>query len=109
MYAFRELVVLHPLVDLGLGHTDDVLSGVDGLFATADIQEIQTGGSLVQGLFITSRIAEEAANVLLDQSSGFGVVFLLANNLLQGSNLLSMLRSSYKGHYTLFSGICKVF
>ena len=83
------LVVLHPVVDLGLGHTQDILSGVGGVLAAADIQEIQASGGLVQGLLVTSGIAVETANVLLDQSSGLGVVFLLANNLLHGDNLLS--------------------
>ena len=95
-------MVLHPLVDLGLGHTDDILSGVRRVFAATDIQEIQTGRSLIQGLFVTGGITEEASDVLLDQGSGLGVVFLLADNLLQGDNLLSMLSSSNKGYYTCF-------
>ena len=81
---FCGLVVLHPLVDLGLGHTNDILGGIQGIFTAAHIQEVQTGRSLIQGLLITGGIAVEATDVLLDQSSGLGIVFLLANDLFHG-------------------------
>ena len=76
------LVVLHPVVDLGLSQTQNIFSGVGRVFAAADLQEVQASGSLIQGLFIASGIAVEATDVLLDQGSGFGVVLLLADDLL---------------------------
>ena len=83
------LVVLDPLVDLGLGQTQDVLSGVGRSLAAADMQEIQAVGSLVQILLIASRIAQLAERVSLDQSCGLSIVLLLADDLLHGMNLLS--------------------
>jgi hypothetical protein len=77
-----QLVVLHPIVDLGLGQTQDILGGIGGGLTTANIQEIQTGRSLEQSLLITGRITEVAAGVLLDQGSGLGIIFLLADDLL---------------------------
>ena len=84
-----ELVVLFPFLDLGLSQSLDILGGVDGSLAAADVQEIQALGSLVQILLITSGIAQLTERVSLDQSSGLGVVLLLANDLLHGCNLLS--------------------
>ena len=79
-----QLVILHPVVDLGLGHTNDILGGIGGGLTTANIQEIQTGGSLEQDLLVASGIAEVTNGVLLDQGSGLGVVLLLADDLLHG-------------------------
>ena len=84
-----QLVILHPVVDLGLGQAQDILSGIGRGLTTANIQEIQTGGSLVQSLLITGGIAEVAAGMLLDQGSGLGVIFLLADDLLHCLDLLS--------------------
>ena len=88
------LVVLHPVVDLGLSQADDILVGVDGSLAAANVQEVQTSGSLVQSFLVTGGIAEIADSVLLDQSGSLGVVLLLADDLLHGTNLLSALMSS---------------
>ena len=58
------------------------------------VQEVQTSGGLEQDLLITGRIAKETAGVLLDQGSGFGIVLLLADDLLHVTNLLSAQLSS---------------
>ena len=87
-------MVLHPIVDLGLSQANDVLSGVGRSLAATYVQEVQTSGGLVQGLFVTGGIAELANSVLLDQSGSLGVVRLLADDLLHGTNLLSALLSS---------------
>ena len=84
-----QLVILNPVVDLGLGQPQDILSGIGRGLTTANIQEIKTGGSLVQSLFVTGGITKVAAGVLLDQRSGFGIVFLLADDLLHCYALLS--------------------
>ena len=84
-----RLVVLLPLLDLGLGQSLDILGGVDGSFAANTVDEVQAFGSLEQGFLITGRIAESTDGVLLDQSSGFGIILLLADDLLHGMNLLS--------------------
>ena len=84
-----ELVVLFPLLDLGLGQSLDVLGGVDGSLAANAVDEVQAFGSLEQGFLVTGGIAESTDSVLLDQSSSFGIVLLLADDLLHGMNLLS--------------------
>ena len=84
-----ELVVLHPVINLGLSQANDVLSGVGRSLTAAYVQEVQTSGGLEQGLFVASGIAELANSVLLDQSGSLGVVLLLADDLLHGTNLLS--------------------
>ena len=84
-----NLVVLHPIVDLGLCDTQDVLIGVGGGLTAMYIQEVQTSGGLEQDLLIAGRVTEITDSVLLDQSSGFGVILLLADDLLHGTNLLS--------------------
>ena len=83
------LVVLLPLLDLGLGQSLDILGGVDGSLAANAVDEVQAFGSLEQGFLVTSGIAERTDGVLLDQSSGLGVILLLADDLLHGMNLLS--------------------
>ena len=88
-FFMYRLVGVEPLVDLGLGQAQDVLSGVGRSLAAANMQEIQTAGSLVQILLITGRIAIGTEAVSLDQGSGLGIIFLLANDLLHGTNLLS--------------------
>ena len=95
-----QLVVLHPLVDLGLSQTQDVLGGVGRVLATADIQEVQTGRGLVQSLFVTGGVTVETTDKLLDQSGGLGIVFFLANDLLHVVNILSGLLN--EGYYTTF-------
>ena len=82
---YKLLVVLQPLLDLGLSQAQDVLGGVDGSLAAADVQEVQALGSLVQILLITGGVAQVAERVSLDQSSGLSVVNLLANDLLHES------------------------
>ena len=84
-----ELVVLFPFLDLGLSQSLDILGGVDGSLAANAVDEVQALGSLEQSLLVTSGIAESTDSVLLDRSSGLGVVLLLADDLLHGMNLLS--------------------
>ena len=84
-----ELVVLLPLLDLGLGQSLDVLGGIDGSLAANAVDEVQAFGSLEQGFLVTGGIAERTDRVLLDQSSGLGIILLLADDLLHGMNLLS--------------------
>ena len=79
---YKLLVVLQPLLDLGLGQALDVLGGVDGFSTAADVQEVQTLRSLVQVLLVAVGVAQVAEGVSLDQSSGLGIVNLLANDLL---------------------------
>ena len=78
-----ELVVLFPLLDLGLGQSLDILGGVDGSLAANAVDEVQALGSLEQSFLVTSGIAERTNSVLLDQSSGLGIILLLADDLLQ--------------------------
>ena len=82
---YIKLVVLLPLLDLGLCQTQDVLGGVGRSFAATDVQEVQTLGSLVQVLLVAVGVAQVAEGVGLDQSSGLGIVQLLANGLLHES------------------------
>ena len=84
-----ELVVLFPLLDLGLGQSLDVLGGIDGSLAANAVDEVQALGSLEQSFLVAGGIAERTDSVLLDQSSGLGVILLLADDLLHGMNLLS--------------------
>ena len=83
------LVVFHPIVHLSLSQTQDVLLGVGRILSAVYVQEIQATGSLEQNLFVASRITKETNGVLLHQSSGFGIILFLADNLLHGTNLLS--------------------
>jgi len=83
------LVVLLPLLDLGLGQSLDILSGVDGSLAANAVDEVQAFGSLEQSFLVTSGITESTHSVLLDQSSGLSIILLLADDLLHGMNLLS--------------------
>ena len=92
LYVF-ELVVSHPFLDLGLGQTLNVLSGVNGSFAANTVHEVQALGSLEQILLVAGGIAQLTTSVLLDQGSGLGVVLLLADDLLHGTNLLSESRN----------------
>ena len=80
------LVILHPVVDLGLSQTQDILGGIGRSLAAHYMQEIQASGGLVQGFLITSGITKETTGVLLDQGSGLGIVLLLADDLLHESN-----------------------
>ena len=82
-------MILNPLVDLGLGHADDILGGIGRSLAAANMEEIQAALSLVQILLVTGRIAQLTKGILLDQSGGFGIVLLLSDNFLHGMNLLS--------------------
>ena len=88
-----ELVVLLPLLDLGLGQSLDILGGIDGSLAANAVDEVQAFGSLEQSFLVASGIAERTDSVLLDQSSGLGIILLLADDLLHGMNLLSYNRS----------------
>ena len=60
-----------PFVDFGLGQPLDILSRILGSLATANMQEVQTFGSLIQALFEPGGIAKAAADVALDQSLRF--------------------------------------
>ena len=82
-------VVLHPVVHLSLGEAKDIRGGVGRVFTTANIQEVQAAGSLVQALFVTGRITVEAADILLDQNSSLGIIFFFADDFLHITNLLS--------------------
>ena len=93
---------LHPVVDLGLSQTQNILGGVRRVFAATDIQEVQASGGLVQGLLVTSGIAEETADLLLNQGSGLGIVLLLADDLLHGDNLLSKFVLNYMAIIHIF-------
>ena len=84
-----RLVVLLPLLDLGLGQSLNILGGINGSLATNAVDEVQAFRSLEQGFLVTGGIAESSDSVLLDQSSSFGIVLLLADDLLHGMNLLS--------------------
>ena len=77
LFNVRCLVSSHPLVNLSLCHADDVLGGVGRGFAAANIQEVQASGGLVQAFLVTGGVAVEAADELLDQGSGFGIVLFL--------------------------------
>ena len=92
-FQCMELVVLFPFLDLGLSQSLDILGGVDGSLAANAVDEVQALGSLEQSFLVTSGIAESTDSVLLDRSSGLGVVLLLADDLLHGMNLLSLNRS----------------
>ena len=102
-----SLVIFNPVVGLGLCQTENVLRGVRGSLAAANMQEIQSAGSLVQVFFIAGRIAIGAVGTLLDESSGFGVVLFLADNLFNGTNLLSSLE--VQTNYTSITGKIKLF
>ena len=90
LFYVWQLVVLDPLVDLGLSQTLDVLAGEGRGLAAAGINKVQAAFGLEQDLFVAGRIAVGAVGALLDQGSGFGIVFLLADDLLHGMNLLSL-------------------
>lgn len=87
---YPPLVVFDPLADLGPGQTLDILGGVGRSFAAPNIDKIQSARSLEQDLFVAGRIAVVTVGILVDQSSGLGVVLLLANDLLHEIDLLSM-------------------
>jgi hypothetical protein len=59
-----------------------------GCLTASVIEEVQAAGSLVQGLLIAGGIAEVTVGGLLDQSSGLGIILLLADDLLHRTNLL---------------------
>ena len=94
LFMYGELVVFLPLLDLGLSQTDNVLLGVGGSFAADAVQEVQAAGGLVQILLVTCGIAQRTDSVLLNQGSSLGVVLTLADDLLHGMNLLSVLMIS---------------
>ena len=103
LLCIDTLVGFQPLLDLGLSQAQDILSGVGRCLTAANMQEIQALGSLVQVLFVAGRIAQLAERVSLDQSSGLGIIFLLADDLLHEINLLSnQLRMELL--YTFLSG-----
>jgi hypothetical protein len=82
--VWRGLVGFHPVLDLGLSQTENVLRRIRRSLAAADVQEVQASGGLVQSFFVAGGIAKVTTGGLLDQGSGFGVVLLLANDLLHG-------------------------
>lgn len=77
---------LKPCIHFGLGQAQNVFFGVGGSLAAANIKEIQTAGRLVQSLLITARVTEEAVCTLLNQGSGFCIVFSFANDLFHCNN-----------------------
>ena len=85
----RKSVILHPVADLSLGQAQNILGGIGRGLTTANVQEVQAAGSLVQAFLITGGITIEAADIFLDQGSGLGIVFLLADDLLHQIDLLS--------------------
>ncbi len=88
-------MIFHPLADLCLCQTQNVRSGVGRGFTAGYIQKIQTGGSLVQALLVAGRITEEAAGIFLDQCGGIGVIFLFADDFLQGWTSFPYVRCRY--------------
>ena len=96
---------LQPIVQLGLCQTQDILVGVGRGLAAVDVQEVQATGSLVQILGIAGGIAVLADIVLPNQSSGLGVIFLFANDLLHKYTFLSGYVLRY---YTAFWPKCKI-
>ena len=88
-----RLVSFQPLFYLSLCQTQDVLSGVGRSFTAAHMQEVQTGFGLIQVFLIACGVTQLTASILLQQSSGFGVVLLLADDLLHGTSLLSCWQS----------------
>ena len=82
MYYF--LVGFQPLLDLGLSQTQDILIGIQRGLAAANMQEVQAALGLIQILLVAGGIAQLAKGLSLDQSSGFGIVLLLADDLLHG-------------------------
>ena len=78
-----RLVGFLPLLDLSLGQALDILGGIDGSLAADTVHEVQALGSLKQALLVTGGVAQFTTSKLLDQSSSFGVVLLLADDLLQ--------------------------
>ena len=81
---------IQPLLNLSLSQAQDVLGGVQRGLATANMQEVQALGSLVQILFVAVRITKGAEGVGLDQSSGLSIILALADDLLHKFNLLSL-------------------
>ena len=65
LFYVWQLVVLHPVLNLGLGKTQDVLCGVLGSLTTAHVQEVQTLGSLIQIFLVACGIAQLAKAVCL--------------------------------------------
>ena len=86
-------MIFHPVVDLGLSQTENVLRRIRRALTAADVQEVKATGGLVQGFLVAGRIAEAAADVLLDQGSGRGVVLFLANDLLHGITSFLLIQS----------------
>ena len=101
---FKRYVLLvggQPLLDLGFGQTLNGLFRVGRILAAVAIYKVQAFGSLEQGFLVAGGIAERTDSALLDQSSGLGIILLLADDLLHGMNLLSF-RTQYASYYTCF-------
>ena len=96
-----------PLLDLGLSQAQDVLIGIQRGLAATNVQEVQAALGLVQILLVTGGIAQLTKGLSLDQSSGFGIVLLLADDLLHRMYLLS--RKCEPGHYTHLAENVKTF
>ena len=69
-------------VGFGLGQANNVFLGIGGSLTTQNMEKVQTTGGLVECFFIAGRVAKITKSVLLYNSSGFGIVLFLANNLL---------------------------
>ena len=75
------LVVSNPLVSNLLRHSLDVLGRILGLCTTAYVKEVVAALGNEEALLITCGIAVGTNGNLLDEGRGFGIIFLLANNL----------------------------
>ena len=87
-----KLVLIQPLIHFGLSHTQNIFCGVGGVFTALYVQEVKTCRCLIQILLVTGRVTKIAVCIFLNQSSGFGVVLLLADNLF---NRMIFLLSEY--------------
>lgn len=84
-----QLVSAHPILDFGLSQTQDVLDGVGRGLAAAYMQEVQAFGGLIQVFLIACGVTQLTTSELLQQSGSFGIILLLADDLLHRTNLLS--------------------
>ena len=91
-------VLFGPVGNFGFGQTQDILGGVGRSLAAYYVQEVQTGRGLIQALFVTGRITQVTAGVLLDQGRSLGIVLFFSFYLFHGTSLLSLVLTLY--YYT---------
>ena len=84
LLCIDTLVGFQPLLDLGLSQAQDILVGIQRGLAAANMQEVQAALGLIQIFLVAGGIAQLTKGISLDQSSGFGIVLLLADDLLHG-------------------------